>query len=62
MDDFWKNIEFGCRELDIPMGTFRIWKHRGQISRDHLVPLYQILRGTKHEVLLQYISSKRQDS
>lgn len=57
-DDFWDRVRHGCEKLNIPAATFHVWKHRGRVSRDQVIDLYQALQGTEYEISLDQLNSK----
>jgi hypothetical protein len=54
--DFWDRVKHGCEKLNVPVGTYNVWKHRGRVSRDQQIALYQVLEGTEFEIPLDQIS------
>jgi hypothetical protein len=56
-DDFWDRVKHGCDKLGVPVTTFHVWKHRGRVSREQAIPLYQVLEGTEHEISLDQLQS-----
>jgi hypothetical protein len=55
---FWDRVKHGADRLGIANGVVRNWKHRGRVSREQQIPLFQVLAGTAHEVSLEEISKK----
>lgn len=55
--NFWDRVKHGCEILDIQTATLHVWKHRGRVSRNQIVPLYQALAGTENEVTLQELQN-----
>ena len=58
--DFWDRVKHGCEKLSIPTSTFHVWKHRGRVSRDQAIPLYQVLAGTEYEITLEELIANNQ--
>lgn len=57
--DFWDRVKHGCEKLGIPDGTYHVWKHRGRVSREQAIPLYQVLAGTKFKITLTDLTIKK---
>ncbi len=57
-NDFWSSVRFGAEKLGIKEGVVRNWKHRGRVSRERTIDLYQALLGTEHEVTLDQLKSE----
>lgn len=56
--DFWERAKHGADKLNIPADTFYMWKHRGRVSRNHAIELYQVLAGTEHEITLDELKQR----
>ena len=55
-EEFWDRVRRGAEKLDIPEGTVTVWKHRGRVSRDRAISLYQVLAGTEYEIPLERLN------
>jgi hypothetical protein len=59
---FWDRVKHGCEMKKIPDGTFKVWKHRGRVSREQQIPIFQVLAGTEYEIPLDEFSKRRKST
>jgi len=54
--DFWQRVRHGAEKLGV-QHMVRNWKHRGRVSRNWVIPIYQVLQGTDEEIPLSQFNN-----